>query len=104
MGPLKVDGAPSNTMRSTLGSTGGSKGGGNLGPLRGSGGEAILNTPTGPRLSTDGPMRSSAEAYLRGSAYVCVKQVIIFWSHFLENLKSHSHLKLGKDNQCQGDW
>ena len=40
--------------------------------LRGSLGEPIRLMESGPRLSNEGPMRSSAEAYLKGSTEVCV--------------------------------
>jgi len=36
-------------------------------PLTGSLGEPIKMSAMGPRLSTDEPMRNSAEAYLKGS-------------------------------------
>ena len=40
------------------------------GALIGSMGEPIRATATGPRLSTEGLMRNSAEAYLKGSTEV----------------------------------
>ena len=75
---------PGNTLRSSLGGSTGK--GSQLGPLRGSVGEHgnIQNTATGPRLSNEGPMRTSAENYLmRGSAdvrYTCVFYVIYSWN------------------------
>ncbi len=67
-----IGGPIGGTLERTIsGPVGGGIGRGNgLGPLRGSGGEPIINTSTGLRLSNEGPMRSSAEAYLRGSTDV----------------------------------
>jgi len=56
-------------MKSTLG--GNTMKGSSLGPLRGSLGDSLIQTTnTGPRLSNEGFMRSSAEAYLRRSTDV----------------------------------
>ena len=43
--------------------------------MRGTSGELIMTSPTGPRLSTEGPMRTSAEAYLRGSTEVGLERI-----------------------------
>lgn len=43
--------------------------------LKGSMGEQINMSPSGPRLSTEEAMRSSAEAYLKGSMEVANNQV-----------------------------
>ena len=69
LGPLKGELTPVNTMKSTLG--GSTIKGSSLGPLRGSLGDSMIQTTnTGPRLSNEGFMRSSAEAYLRRSTDV----------------------------------
>ncbi|KAK2153752.1 hypothetical protein LSH36_287g01025 [Paralvinella palmiformis] len=66
LGPLKGELTPVSTMKSTLG--GNTMKGSSLGPLRGSLGDSLIQTTnTGPRLSNEGFMRSSAEAYLRRS-------------------------------------
>ena len=76
-------------MKSSLGGSGGKGGKGGLGPLRGSAGESIIQTSaTGPRLSNEGFMRSSAEAYLRGSTDVSIRSyisdnfILFLFSHF----------------------
>lgn len=66
LNPLKTDGSPASPLKSSLKAS-------NLAPLRGSAGEPVVQTSTGPRLSMEGAMRSSAEAYLRGSTDVCIK-------------------------------
>jgi hypothetical protein len=48
--------------------------------LKGSMGEKIDMTASGPRLSTDEPMRNSAEAYLKGSMEVSYIYCYFFFS------------------------
>ena len=59
--PPLMQGLLKSSLRSSLGET----------ALRGSLGEPIKLMESGPRLSNEGPMRSSAEAYLKGSTEVC---------------------------------
>lgn len=56
---------------------------GNAGPgafLKGSMGEPIKTSASGPRLSTEGPMRDSAEKYLKGSTEVCSFELKIIYA------------------------
>lgn len=54
-------------------------------------GEPIMVAATGPRLSTEGPMRNSAENYLRGSTEVWLPKFRPPFHHvmFLNNILEH---------------
>ena len=57
-------------------------------PLTGSLGEPIKMSAMGPRLSTEEPMRNSAEAYLKGSLDVSSDASVRIVLQFVNNFVS----------------